>query len=73
MVVNTFPLEEEKDPYELIKLQADLIDKNYFSMSCSNGAPQFTSKDMLLFYLQYYIRYSKSLEERIRDLEDKLN
>jgi len=73
MVVNTeFPLEEQ-DPYELIKLQADLIDKNYFSISCSGSSLQFSSKDMLLFYLQYYIRYSKSLEERIRELEDKLD
>ena len=71
MMVNTeIPLQ---DPYEQIKIGADLIDKNYFNTPTSDlNYPQFNSKGLLLYYLQYYIRYSQALEERIRDLEDKL-
>lgn len=59
------------DPYDAIKLNADIIDRNYFNNNNNtNQISLFTSKEYLLFNLQYYIRYSQALEKRIKELEE---
>ena len=67
--MNTSTDEVTIDPYYAIKTTADIMDKNYFCNS-NNGNFIMGSKDFLLFQLQYYIRYSQALENRIKELEN---
>ena len=58
------------DPYDAIKLNADIMDRNYFNNNNAKQISLFSSKEYLLFNLQYYIRYSQALEKRIKELEE---
>ena len=58
------------DPYGVIKLNADIMDRNYFNINNNKQSSLFSSKEYLLFNLQYYIRYSQALEKRIKELEE---